>query len=81
MQITQFVIDLFITYYATTNHFFYKYNINLPWVKDCTGGEGAAIFGCGLLTSYLLLFIAFYKATYKKRAAARPATNGVKKTN
>lgn len=79
MQITQFVIDLFITYYATTNHFFTKYNIFtwLPWVQDCTGGEGAAIFGCSLLTSYLFLFIAFYRNTYKKGAAAKgKTTNG-----
>ncbi|GMK58217.1 hypothetical protein CspeluHIS016_0502490 [Cutaneotrichosporon spelunceum] len=80
MQITQFVIDIFIIYYATTNHFFYKYKINLPWVRDCTGSESAALMGCGLITSYLFLFIAFYKATYKKKSA-RANTNGVKKTN
>ncbi|RSH90422.1 hypothetical protein EHS25_001027 [Saitozyma podzolica] len=99
LQITQFVIDLFIVYFASTclfshrlrhnaypsltsllppsshsfpnaektayNHFAYKYS-PLPVVDDCTGSEGAALFGCGLLTSYLFLFIAFYRATYKK---------------
>jgi hypothetical protein len=65
LQITQFVIDLFIVYFATFNHFAYKYT-PIPVVNDCTGSEGAALFGCGLLTSYLFLFIAFYRATYKK---------------
>lgn len=26
---------------------------------DCAGSESAALFGCGLLGSYLLLFIAY----------------------
>ncbi|KAL7423618.1 Fatty acyl-CoA elongase/Polyunsaturated fatty acid specific elongation enzyme [Cryptotrichosporon argae] len=80
MQITQFIIDLFIVYFATWNHFAFKWNklysIGVPHVADCTGSEPAALFGCGLLTSYLVLFIAFYKATYKKsakRAAGKAA--------
>lgn len=73
MQITQFVIDLYVVFFATTNHFFYKHGINLPWVRDCTGGEGAALFGCGLLSSYLFLFILFYINTYKKQAAGGKA--------
>lgn len=67
LQITQFVIDLFIVFFATYSHFAYKYN--LPNIGDCAGSEGAALFGCGLLSSYLFLFIAFYKATYKKTGA------------
>ena len=76
MQITQFVIDLFITYFASTlldtvetelrtdatlsgyQHFVHKYAPALPHVADCAGSEGAALFGCALLTSYLFLFIA-----------------------
>lgn len=75
MQITQFIIDLFIVYFATTNHFFTKWGINLPWVRDCTGAESAATFGCAILTSYLFLFISFYRKTYKgkKVAAAKKA--------
>jgi hypothetical protein len=65
------------------SHFAYKYN--LPnFIGDCAGSEGAALFGCGLLSSYLVLFIAFYKATYKKtgakaksaQIAAEKVTNG-----
>ncbi|KAK8865585.1 hypothetical protein IAR55_000729 [Kwoniella newhampshirensis] len=96
MQITQFVIDLFIVYFASTFLFSYRFTHNqyprlslpispstwnhfattytsLPAVGDCAGSEGAALFGCGLLTSYLFLFIAFYKATYKKVAAKAKA--------
>ncbi|EIW73094.1 hypothetical protein TREMEDRAFT_26340 [Tremella mesenterica DSM 1558] len=64
MQIVQFVIDLFIVFFATSQHFSYKYNV--PCIGECAGSEGAALFGCGLLSSYLLLFIAFYRTTYKK---------------
>nr|XP_019007576.1 fatty acid elongase [Kwoniella pini CBS 10737]OCF46357.1 fatty acid elongase [Kwoniella pini CBS 10737] len=77
MQITQFIIDLFIVYFASTFLFSYPYNhfatkyTSIPAVGDCAGSEGAALFGCGLLTSYLFLFIAFYRATYKKGAAAK----------
>ncbi|WVQ71342.1 hypothetical protein IAR50_000870 [Cryptococcus sp. DSM 104548] len=91
LQITQFVIDLFIVFFASTYLFSHRYTHNqypnlyfpispstyshmasktsLPTVGDCAGSEGAALFGCGLLSSYLFLFIAFYKATYKKAAA------------
>lgn len=69
MQITQFVIDLFVVYFATYNHFAYKYASFLPTVGDCTGSENAALFGCGILTVYLFLFIGFYRATYKKSGA------------
>lgn len=78
MQITQFIIDLCIVYFATTNHFFTKWGINLPWVADCAGAESAATFGCAILTSYLFLFISFYRKTYK--GGAKKA-NGAKKIN
>lgn len=58
MQITQFIIDLFIVYFATYNHFAFKYLGTNTCVGDCAGSEASALFGCGLLTSYLFLFIA-----------------------
>jgi fatty acid elongase 3 len=69
MQISQFIIDLAIVYYASFQLFSHrlhdKYSF-LPNTKDCAGTESAALLGCGLLSSYLLLFIQFFIVTYKK---------------
>ncbi|KAG8877852.1 hypothetical protein FRB97_002961 [Tulasnella sp. 331] len=78
MQITQFVIDLFIVYFATYAYFASTYYPNLPSPGTCAGEEQAAVFGCGLLTSYLFLFIDFYVRTYKKggaKGAGKPVIN------
>ncbi|CAO3615723.1 unnamed protein product [Cunninghamella blakesleeana] len=66
LQITQFIIDLVAVYYCT--YTFYA-NSYFPWMPNsgtCSGEATAAFFGCGLLSSYLVLFIKFYKNTYKK---------------
>jgi fatty acid elongase 3 len=36
-----------------------------PCVGDCAGSEFAALQGCAILSSYLVLFIMFYRKTYK----------------
>jgi len=77
MQISQFVLDLGIVYFASYSYFAAEYTLNLPTMGTCTGTEGAATFGCLLLTSYLLLFIAFYQKTYKQ-TQARKASKAVK---
>ena len=47
----------------------------------CKGEEYAAFTGCATLSSYLILFISFYAATYKKaskrqkRSLSNAATN------
>jgi len=74
MQITQFVIDLVAVYFGTYSYFATNY-WNWPTFGTCAGTEGAAVFGCVLLTSYLGLFINFYIQTYKP-AKARKAANG-----
>lgn len=37
-----------------------------PHVGQCAGEPFAAVAGCLILSSYLVLFILFYLATYKK---------------
>jgi len=79
MQIAQFIIDICLVYFGTYGHLAAAYYPDtLPYVGDCAGSEGAALFGCALLTSYLGLFINFYFQTYKKPTTARrPTANGV----
>ncbi|PPQ69639.1 hypothetical protein CVT26_001515 [Gymnopilus dilepis] len=78
MQITQFVIDLFVCYFGTYERVAFKYYPNLPHLGNCAGSGKAAAFGCALLTSYLGLFINFYFQTYKKPGSTKKsAANGV----
>lgn len=39
----------------------------MPYYDSCAGEEIAASFGTFLLTSYLFLFISFYRKTYKPK--------------
>lgn len=66
MQILQFVIDLGFIYFASWTYFTSTYWPWLPNVGNCEGEEFAAIAGIAIISSYLLLFISFYIATYKK---------------
>jgi len=79
MQIFQFVIDLFIVYYASAQLFIHRYRplfpSFVPESADCAGTENAALFGCGLLSSYLILFIHFFFKTYVTK---RPTAAGEK---
>ncbi|KAI8977882.1 GNS1/SUR4 family-domain-containing protein [Pilobolus umbonatus] len=70
LQITQFIIDLFVIYFCTYTYFSYTYWPHLPNMGNCSGTETSAIFGCALLSSYLVLFINFYRITYKAKQAA-----------
>ncbi|KAA1075803.1 hypothetical protein PGT21_027216 [Puccinia graminis f. sp. tritici] len=67
LQISQFVIDLFIVYFASYSYFAAEY-LGWPTMGNCSGTEGAAVFGCAILTSYLFLFIGFYRKTYKQKS-------------
>lgn len=66
LQILQFVIDLGFVYFASYTYFTSTYFQWMPNYGRCAGEEFAAIAGMAILSSYLLLFISFYLATYKK---------------
>ncbi|PNS21206.1 hypothetical protein CAC42_3544 [Sphaceloma murrayae] len=66
MQITQFVIDLGFVYFASYTYFTSTYFTWMPNMGSCAGEEFAAIAGMVILSSYLVLFLGFYAATYKK---------------
>ncbi|KAL6722129.1 Fatty acyl-CoA elongase/Polyunsaturated fatty acid specific elongation enzyme [Lecanora helva] len=69
LQIVQFVLDLGFVYFASYTYFSSTYFPHLPTCGRCAGEEFAAFAGMGILSSYLLLFISFYFATYKKDQA------------
>ncbi|KAF2685420.1 elongation of fatty acids protein 3 [Lentithecium fluviatile CBS 122367] len=66
MQIAQFVLDLGFVYFASWTYFTSTYWPWLPNAGKCDGEEFAAISGICIISSYLLLFISFYFATYNK---------------
>ncbi|KAI8887627.1 GNS1/SUR4 membrane protein [Backusella circina FSU 941] len=66
MQIIQFIIDLGIIYSVTYSYYAWTYTDYLPNFGTCAGTESAAVFGCAILTSYLFLFINFYRITYNQ---------------
>ncbi|KAK9761849.1 Fatty acyl-CoA elongase/Polyunsaturated fatty acid specific elongation enzyme [Basidiobolus ranarum] len=68
MQITQFVLDLGFVYFCTYTYFAFNNFPYMPNMGTCSGTVEAAMFGCALLSSYLVLFISFFRKTYKKPA-------------
>lgn len=66
LQIIQFIIDLGFVYFASYTYFTSTYFSWMPNAGSCAGEEFAAFAGIGILSSYLVLFISFYFATYKK---------------
>ncbi|KAL9636716.1 MAG: hypothetical protein Q9164_002655 [Protoblastenia rupestris] len=76
LQITQFILDLGFVYYATYNYAASTYFPKLPHVGTCGGEEFAAFMGCATLSSYLVLFISFYAATYKKASKKQKRSIG-----
>ncbi|KAJ5461950.1 Elongation of fatty acids protein 2 [Penicillium daleae] len=81
LQIVQFVIDLGFIYFASYSYFSSVYFPWAPNMGQCAGEEFAAFAGIGIITSYLLLFISFYIATYNKAAkVGRPRSNTGRKS-
>ncbi|EEQ40576.1 Elongation of fatty acids protein 2 [Clavispora lusitaniae] len=85
-QIIQFILDLGFVYFATYQKiiftYFPHYIGTLPVCGDCAGTMLAAYSGCGILSSYLVLFIAFYIEVYRRKSTkksqrVRSASGGV----
>ncbi|KAI9818239.1 MAG: hypothetical protein M1832_004455 [Thelocarpon impressellum] len=74
LQIIQFVIDLVFVYFASYTYFTSTYWPWMPNAGRCAGEEFAAFAGMGILSSYLLLFISFYFATYKRSSKGDKGT-------
>lgn len=53
-------------YFASYTYFTSTYFPEFPNMGYCAGEEFAAFAGIGILSSYLVLFISFYLATYRK---------------
>ncbi|PVU92704.1 hypothetical protein BB559_003628 [Furculomyces boomerangus] len=73
MQIVQFIIDLGFVYFCTYIYYAHKYRLAFSFKESCNGTEFAAIFGCLLLSSYLLLFVQFFIDTYNQKRKDRKA--------
>lgn len=85
-QIIQFVLDLGFVYFATYQKIVYTHFSHLldvlPTCGDCAGTMLAAYSGCGILSSYLVLFIAFYievfiRNTTKKAKKVKAVKGGM----
>ena len=57
-------------YFASYTYFTSTYFTWMPNYGTCAGEEFAAFSGIGIISSYLVLFISFYFATYKKDGKA-----------
>lgn len=79
LQIIQFIIDLGFVYFASYTYFTSRYFSWMPNAGKCAGEEFAAFAGIGVLTSYLVLFILFYIATYKKDKRAPSARKSLRR--
>jgi fatty acid elongase 3 len=72
-------------YFASWDYFISTYAPSLPHVGTCAGEPFAAIAGDVILSSYLVLFISFYIATYKnmgkkdKSSVAKKAERSMEK--
>jgi fatty acid elongase 3 len=63
-------IPIGFVYFASYTYFTSTYFPSWPNHGNCAGEEFAAVAGICILSSYLLLFISFYAATYRKPASA-----------
>ncbi|KAG4099502.1 GNS1/SUR4 membrane protein [Neocallimastix lanati (nom. inval.)] len=78
LQIVQFVIDIFLIYGATYTFFAFNYFPSLPNFGNCHGDPVMAVIGCAVITSYLYLFVDFFKKTYKGKKSSPKTAKAIK---
>lgn len=78
-QIIQFIIDLGFVYFASYTTLVVSCNLNLPNAGSCSGKGFAAVDGCLILSSYLVLFVSFYIKSYVVPAAAKKTKSNIAK--
>ena len=66
-------------YFASYTYFTSRYFPYMPNHGKCAGEEFAAFAGIGVLSSYLVLFISFYIATYKRDQKAPSARKSLRR--
>lgn len=63
-------------YFASWDYYASTHAPWLPHIGKCAGHPLAAVAGCTILSSYLVLFILFYLATYKKAIKGKAKSGG-----
>ncbi|KIM56996.1 hypothetical protein SCLCIDRAFT_1219831 [Scleroderma citrinum Foug A] len=71
LQIIQFIIILVAAVFASYNYAAHNWWPVLPHVGNCSGTPTAGIVGAGIIMSYLLLFVDFFRQTYIKNVQAK----------
>lgn len=66
----ELILNSGFVYFASYTYFTSSYFPWLPNAGKCAGEEFAAFSGIIIISSYLVLFISFYFATYKKEGKA-----------
>lgn len=66
-------------YFASYTYFTSTYFDWMPNAGKCAGEEFAAFSGIAILSSYLVLFISFYAATYKKSGGQKTTRKSLRR--
>lgn len=66
LQIGQFIIDLAVIFFAFYNFCANRFAPRLPHYGPCQGDLASACWGICIIASYLVLYLGFYRTTYRK---------------
>lgn len=83
LQIIQFILDICIIYFVIYQKLVFEYfnDYGLPVCNHCAGTTKAMVWGCTIVTSYLILFVAFYRHNYKRKKARKEKNKKNKSKN